>query len=155
MKKITAIFFQLFIGMSLFASTTDNDLVVWFINGNCAVISLTEKPNITFTNEEMHISCKNQIFSYDINTIGNFSYTLSANSLSETEISYKITINSKEELQISGLIGNNTIKIFDIKGLLLYSTISKDNTIRIPLKQHNSEYIVIRINDKSFKIITK
>lgn len=141
--------------VSLFASSKDSDLIVKFVDGTNVVYSLSEKPNITFSDEEMYISLTNQVVSYNIKNIDNFTYQPSANSLQDVLISYRIDKVSTDGLQISGLNGTNSIVVYDVNGNLVYSITSNDDTINIPLNHKNSNIVLVRINNNTLKINLK
>lgn len=147
MRKIVFVILLLLIGLTSFAQ--QNILHLKFIDGENVEISLNQFPKLSFSNNNLCIEWKENIFYYPYDNITDFSYSVASEESGIKDVTNNsfnhlslcddgLLVTNKSLVEVYSIDGNLVLKKTDFIGLLPYSDLPYG-------------LLILKVNNVSFK----
>lgn len=154
MKKT---FFTLLL-ITYFLSARANDYVgilVTKTDGTTTVVSLSEKPIIKITGENLIIETEMSTTAFERSSVSRFNYLSDLiDAIDEINTAQKNISQNGNYLFFNNLIENSSIKIYNIDGVLI-KDITATGNYTLNISEYSIGVYIVNINGTSTKIIIK
>ena len=139
------------------AQSEQTQLIVWAKNGTKVAYALNEKPQITFTQEDMVITVGNVEVNYDMENLARFTYVTNGNTaIRNLQTDESIFNFDGEQLIFPELKTNDIVSIYTIGGaLVLRKEVSKEGKYGLSLSELIPGAYMVNVNGLTYKIVKK
>lgn len=157
MKKNFIFIFFVFVCCWAMAQSEQTQLIVWAKNGTKVAYALNEKPQITFTQEDLVITVGDVEVNYDMENLARFTYVTNGNSaIRDLQTDESVFNFDGEQLIFPDLKANDIVSIYTVGGtLVLRKEVSKEGKYGLSLSELIPGAYMVNVNGLTYKIVKK
>lgn len=132
----------------------DYTLRITMTNGEVHSFAFTEKPEVVFTGSTMNVASSKTLSTYLISDVAQWTFDDAAGISSAKIEDAKFTIGDNA-IEFVNLKANDVVTICTVDGKVIRNIHTADGTATVPFSKVGRGLVIIKINEKSNKIILR